>query len=161
MYFNSYWVSIIFAIFFIISWKSISFCIFWVKIIFWIFSDINWPTIDKKGSISFDSENVDFDKLFEASINLDADDVEEDEDTYRVLTSVENFQTVVEGLEKEGFKSTTAEFTRIPKNTIDVTDEKTAQSVMRLIDRLEELDDVQNVYANCEISDDIAQNLEV
>ena len=121
---------------------------------------VGWM-FDKKGSIAFDSENVDFDKLFEASINLDADDVEEDEDTYRVLTSVENFQTVVEGLEKEGFKSSTAEFTRIPKNTIDVTDEKTAQSVMRLIDRLEELDDVQNVYANCEIPDEIAQNLEV
>ena len=74
---------------------------------------VGWM-FDKKGSISFDSENVDFDKLFEASINLDADDVEEDEDAYRVLTSVENFQTVVEGLEKEGFKSTTAEFTRIP-----------------------------------------------
>ena len=116
---------------------------------------------DKKGSITFDSEGIDFEKLFEAAINLDAEDVEEDEDSYRVITSVETFQSVVEGLEKEGFKSSNAELTRIPKNTIEITDVKTATSVMRLIERLEELDDVQNVYANCDISDEIAQQADV
>ena len=115
---------------------------------------------DKKGSITFDSEEVDFEKLFDAAINLDAEDVEEDEDTYRVITSVENFQNVVEGLEKEGFKSSNAEFTRIPKNTIEISDLQTATSVTRLIDRLDELDDVQNVYANFDITDEIAQQLE-
>ncbi len=115
---------------------------------------------DRKGCIEFDSD-VDFDKLFDAAINLDADDVENDEDGIRVLTSIENFQSVVEGLEKEGFKSTTAEFTRIPKNTIEVTDEKTATSVLRLVERLEELDDVQNVYANFDISDELAGKIEV
>ena len=120
---------------------------------------VSWM-FDKKGSIEF-PQDIDFDALFEASINLDADDVEQDDETYRVLTSVENFQSVVEGLEKEGFKSTSAELTRIPKNMIDVTDIQTATSVMRLIDRLEELDDVQNVYANCEISDDLANQIEV
>lgn len=115
---------------------------------------------DKKGSIEFEND-VDFDKLFEAAINLDADDVQEDEDSYKVLTSVENFQKVVEGLEAEGFKSKSAELTRIPQNTIEVTDVKTATSVMRLIERLEELDDVQNVYANCEIPDEIAEQVEV
>ena len=121
---------------------------------------VSWM-FDKKGSIEFDS-SVDFDKLFEAAINLDAEDVtEEDDGTCRVITSVENFQAVVEGLEAEGFKSTTAEFTRIPQNNIEVTDVKTATSVMRLIERLEELDDVQNVYANCDIPDDIAEQVEV
>ncbi len=115
---------------------------------------------DKKGSVEFNSEDVDFDKLFEAAINLDADDVEEDEETYRVLTSVENFQSVVEGLEAAGFKSSTAEFTRIPKNMIEVSDLQTATQVMRLISRLEELDDVQNVYANCDIPDDIAEQVD-
>ena len=68
---------------------------------------------------------------------------------------------VVEGLEAEGFKSTTAEFTRIPQNNVEVTDIKVATSIMRLIDRLEELDDVQNVYANFDIPDEILQQLEV
>ena len=103
---------------------------------------VSWM-FDRKGSIEFDTD-VDFDKLFEVAINLDAEDVTEDEDCYKVITSVENFQTVVEGLEKEGFKSTAAELTRIPQNNIEITDLKTATSVMRLIDRLEELDDVQN-----------------
>ena len=119
---------------------------------------VGWM-FDRKGSIEFEN-TVDFDKLFEAAINLDAEDVTE-EDCYKVLTSVENFQAVVEGLEAEGFKSTTAELTRIPQNTIEVTDVKTATSVMRLIERLEELDDVQNVYANCDIPDEIADQVEV
>lgn len=121
---------------------------------------VSWM-FDRKGSIEFNAEDVDFDKLFEAAINLDAEDVTEEDDIYRVITSVENFQTVVEGLEAEGFKSSTAEFTRIPQNNIEITDVKTATSVMRLIDRLEELDDVQNVYANCDIPDEIAEQVEV
>ncbi len=121
---------------------------------------VSWM-FDRKGSIEFNADEVDFDKLFEAAINLDAEDVTEEDDIYRVITSVESFQSVVEGLEAEGFKSSTAEFTRIPQNTIEVTDLKTATSVMRLIERLEELDDVQNVYANCDIPDEIAEQVEV
>lgn len=120
---------------------------------------VSWM-FDKKGSIEFD-KSIDFDKLFEAAITLDAEDVQDDEDCYRVLTSVENFQSVVEGLEAEGFKNSTAEFTRIPQNNIEVTDIKVATSIMRLIERLEELDDVQNVYANFDIPDEILQQLEV
>lgn len=120
---------------------------------------VSWM-FDRKGSIEFDTD-IDFEKLFETAINLDAEDVIEDEDCYKVITSVENFQSVVEGLEAEGFKSTTAELTRIPQNNIEVTDVKIATSIMRLIDRLEELDDVQNVYANCEIPEDVLQQVEV
>jgi len=120
---------------------------------------VSWM-FDKKGSIEFGTD-VDFNSLFEAAINLDAEDVQEEEDCYKVITSVENFQSVVEGLEAAGFKSSSAEFTRIPQNNIEVTDLKTATSIMRLIDRLEELDDVQNVYANFDIPDEILQQLEV
>ena len=120
---------------------------------------VSWM-FDKKGSIEFDTD-VDFDKLFETAITLDAEDVTEEDECFRVITSVENFQSVVEGLEAEGFKSVTAEFTRIPQNNVEVTDLKTATSVMRLIERLEELDDVQNVYANCDIPDEIAEQVEV
>ena len=121
---------------------------------------VSWM-FDKKGCITFSAEDVKYDDLFESAINNDAEDVEEDEEEFRVITSVENFQSVVEGLEKDGFKSSNAELTRIPKNNIDINDLKTATSVMRLIERLEELDDVQNVYANCEIPDDIAQQVDV
>lgn len=120
---------------------------------------VGWM-FDPKGVLTF-SEDVDFEKLFEEAINFDAEDVIEEEGQYKVITSVENFQKVVEGLESVGLKSETAELTRIPQNTIEVTDEKTAQSILRLLDKLEEHDDVQNVYANFDISDELMQKIEV
>ena len=119
---------------------------------------VGWM-FDQRGVITFDA-NTDLEKLFEAAINLDALDVTEDEDEYKVLTTVENFQNVVEGLEKEGFKSVSAELSRLPQNTVSVTDEKTAASILKLLDKLEEHDDVQNVYANFDIADEILQKLE-
>ena len=119
---------------------------------------VGWM-FDQRGVITF-SEDTDFDKLFEAAINLDALDVTEDEGTFKVLTSPENFQSVVEGLEKEGFKAETSELSRIPQNTVEVTDEKVADQILKLLDKLEEHDDVQNVYANFDISDEIIQKLE-
>ncbi len=119
---------------------------------------VGWM-FDQRGVITFD-ENVDFDKLFETATNLDALDVTEEDEAYKVLTTPESFQSVVEGLEKEGFKPQSAELVRIPQNTIEITDEKTADQILKLLDKLEEHDDVQNVYANCDISDDILQKLE-
>ena len=112
---------------------------------------VGWM-FDQRGVITF-NEDTDFDKLFEAAISLDALDV-------KVITSPENFQNVVEGLENAGFKSESADLTRIPQNTIEITDEKTADQILKLLDKLEEHDDVQNVYANFDISDDILQKLE-
>jgi len=120
----------------------------------WMFKPVGMITFDK---------TTDFEKLFETAVELGADDIQEgDEESedFKVVTSVENFQTVVEGLEKAGFASNNAELTRIPENTIEVTDEKVAAQIMKLLDKLEEHDDVQNVYANFDISDDILQKLD-
>ena len=121
---------------------------------------VGWM-FDKKGCITFDSEIVNYDALFETAINLDADDITDEEGEYKVYTSVPNFQTVVEGLEEAGFKAKSAEFTRVPQNTIEVTDEKTAQNILRLLNRLEEHDDVQNVYANFDISDELMEKVDI
>ncbi len=119
---------------------------------------VGWM-FDQRGIITFDN-SVDFDKLFETAIGLDALDITEEDEQYKVLTTVENFQNVVEGLEKEGFKSESAELSRIPQNTVPVTDEKIADQILKLLDKLEEHDDVQNVYANFDIDDDVLQKLE-
>ncbi len=119
---------------------------------------VGWM-FDQRGVITFDDSNG-FEKLFEAAINLNALDITEDEGEYKVYTTVEDFQNVVEGLEKEGFKSITAELTRLPQNTIEINDEATADQILKLLDKLEEHDDVQNVYANFDISDDILKKLE-
>ncbi len=121
---------------------------------------VSWM-FDQRGQLVFSKDGVDFDKLFETAINYDAEDIVEEDETYNVLTSVENFQKVVEGLESEGFKPQTAEFTRIPQNTVAVSDEKTAQQIMKLLDKLEEHDDVQNVYMNFDIPDEIMEKLDV
>ncbi len=119
---------------------------------------VGWM-FDKKGCITFD-KSVDYEQLFETAINLDAEDIEDDEDGYRVITSFENLQSVTEGLEQSGFKSTTAEFTRIPQNEIEITDEKIATNIMRLYTRLDEHDDVQNVYMNFDIADELMEKLD-
>ena len=123
---------------------------------------VGWM-FDNCGQLIFDKDSVDYDKLFETAINLDAKDITEDEEEgiYTVLTSPENFQAVVEGLEKEGLKPQSAELTKIPQNTVSVTDEDTARQIMRLLDRLEELDDVQNVYMNFEIPDEVMEKLDI
>lgn len=123
----------------------------------WMFKPVGIVAFAKEGDNA-----VDFEKLFEAAVELGAEDVQEpDEDgeEYKVITSVENFQTVVEGLEKEGFKSNNAELTRTPENTIDIEDEKIADQILKLLEKIEEHDDVQNVYSNFEISDEILQKL--
>ena len=120
---------------------------------------VGWM-FEQRGLITFDNSSTDFEKLFEAAINLDALDVIEEDDNYKVLTTPESFQSVVEGLEKDGFKAESAELTRIPNNTVEITDEKTADQILKLLDKLEEHDDVQNVYSNFDIPDEILQKLE-
>lgn len=110
------------------------------------------------GIVSFD-KSIDFEKLFETAVELGAEDISEEDEEYKVITSVENFQKVVEGLEKEKFKSLNAELTRLPQNNIEITDEKIASQILRLLEKVEEHDDVQNVYSNFDISDEILQKL--
>lgn len=110
------------------------------------------------GLLTFDL-NTDYEKLFEAAITLGADDIEEDEEEYRVITAVENFQSVFEGLEAEGFKSVSADLTRLPENDLEITDEATAKKILLLLEKLEEHDDVQNVYSNVDIDDELAEKI--
>lgn len=112
------------------------------------------------GCITF-PKTVDYDKLVEEAINLGAEDIlDEDEDEYKILTAVADLQTISEGLEAAGFEHTTAEFTRVPENTIEVTEEATATAVMRLLTKIEEHDDVQNVYSNFDISDELMEKID-
>ena len=113
------------------------------------------------GAIEFDKETVDFDKLFEVAIEANAQDVVEEDDIYKVITAPEDFQDCVEQLEKNGFKGKSAELTRICENTVEVTDEKIATNILRLMSKLEEHDDVQNVYSNFDIDDALMEKLDV
>ncbi|WP_136523320.1 YebC/PmpR family DNA-binding transcriptional regulator [Geomonas ferrireducens] len=110
---------------------------------------VSW-LFDKKGLLVF-SKATDFDKLFEASIEAGADDVTDEEEQYEVLTDPTAFHQVKTALEAAGFKAESAEITMIPQTMVKL-DGKNAENMLKLMDRLEDNDDVQNVYANFDIS---------
>ena len=109
-----------------------------------------------QGEIEISKEN-DFDTIFDLVINAGAEDFVDEEDCYKVITSIENLQSVSEEIENAGYKCISVQMTRNPENTIEVTDEDTAKNILRLLDALESHDDVQNVYANFDISDDLME----
>jgi len=107
---------------------------------------------DRKGQIIFSGDN-DFETIFEAALEAGAEDVKEDEDVIEVITDPVEFETVKNDLEKQGLKYQSAEVTMIPQN-LNPVEGKQAESLMKMIDVLEDNDDVQNVYTNFDISDE-------
>lgn len=114
---------------------------------------------DRKGQISF-APGVDEDALMEAALEAGADDVVAHEDgSVDVFTSFGDFHAVNEALAAAGFKGDDAEVAMIPSIHAPADDLETAQKVLRLIDMLEDLDDVQNVYSNVQIPDEVMEQL--
>jgi YebC/PmpR family DNA-binding regulatory protein len=114
---------------------------------------------ERKGQISY-APGVDEDALMEAALEAGADDVVAAEDgSVEVYTSFADFLAVNEALTAAGFKGDEAEVAMIPSITAPITDLETATKVMKLIDMLEDLDDVQSVYHNAEIPDEIMEQL--
>ena len=115
---------------------------------------------ERKGQISF-APGVSEDALMEAALEAGADDVEMGEDgSALVSTSFAEFHAVNEALAAAGFKGEEAEIAMIPSISAPLNDLETAKKVLKLIDMLEDLDDVQNVYHNAEIPDEIMQQLD-
>ena len=111
----------------------------------------------KKGVLTF--ENVNEDALMDAALEAGADDViSNDDGSVEVYTTPNDFGTVLDALEAAGFKTTNASVTMIASTEAEL-DAETAPKFMRLIDMLEDLDDVQEVYHNGAISDEVAATL--
>ena len=109
---------------------------------------------DRKGIILVPADEVDEDELMELALEAGAEDMEPQENDYRIITEPGDFMAVRERLEAAGVPYERAEVTMQPQNTIDL-DATTANQTLRLIDALEENDDVQEVYANFDISDEV------
>ncbi len=114
---------------------------------------------DKKGMMLVDKSTTSEEALMDLAIEAGADDVVEEEDNFQVLTAPEDFDEVREALEKDGVSFVEASLTMVPQTIIDVTDEKSAKALLRLLDSLEGHDDVQNVYANFDIDDELMEQL--
>jgi YebC/PmpR family DNA-binding regulatory protein len=108
---------------------------------------------EKKGLISVRSEGADPDALMEAALEAGAEDVVDGEDSLDVVTTVAEFTAIRAALESAGFEVTHAEISMEPSTTVAVAG-KEAEQMLKLNDVLEDLDDVQQVYANVEISDE-------
>ncbi len=108
---------------------------------------------DSKGIISVDPGKQDPDELALAAIDAGAEDVQVEDGSVEVYTEPSDLERVRQALEHDKVTITNAEVSLIPKTTLEA-DPKTAAQVMRLIERLEELDDVQRVYSNVDISEE-------
>ena len=82
------------------------------------------------------------------ALDAGADDIKEEEDSFEILTAEEDFDAVEKALKDEGIPMVSAEVTMIPQNYVKVTDETTMKQINRILDILDDDDDVQNVYHN-------------
>ncbi|MBN2057440.1 MAG: YebC/PmpR family DNA-binding transcriptional regulator [Candidatus Saganbacteria bacterium] len=111
---------------------------------------------NKKGSLVFDKAGIDEDALGLEAIEAGAEDLHSEESTIEIVTSPENYQKVKDALKAKGFTPSSSEVTMVPTTTVKVTGDD-APKVIKLVQTLEDHDDVQNVYANFDIPDDILE----
>jgi len=111
---------------------------------------------ERRGVVVVDGE-ADEDELTLVAAEGGADDVQRDGSTWEVTATPEHLSTVREAVESAGFTVENAELAMVPKTTIEVDDENQAKKILRLIDALEENDDVQEVYANFDIPERVLE----
>jgi YebC/PmpR family DNA-binding regulatory protein len=120
------------------------------------FGCVAWM-FDKKGTMLVDKETIGEEELMDKALEAGAEDVVEEDSVYQVVSAPEDFETVREALAAAGVQFVEASVAMVPKNIVEITDEKTAKQILRLLESLEDHDDVQNVYANFDIPDEIME----
>jgi YebC/PmpR family DNA-binding regulatory protein len=111
---------------------------------------------DARGLISVPKEGTDEDTVMMVALDAGAEDVRSEDDSYEVITAPEDLPQVRKAFEDAGIPFTSAEVTMLPKSTVKL-EGKEAQQMLRLMEMLEDLDDVQHVYANFDIPDEVLQ----
>jgi transcriptional/translational regulatory protein YebC/TACO1 len=113
---------------------------------------------DRVGEITYPAAAGTPDDMLEAALEAGADDCQSDDEDHRFYCAAGTLHEVVGALEEKLGEPRTAQITWRPQNTIDIDDEK-AESLLKMLDALEESDDVQNVFANYDISEDVMARL--
>lgn len=114
---------------------------------------------DRKGSIIVLKESVDEETLMDIALDAGAEDVLEEDDSFQILTPPDDFEAVRTALEKAEIPLLDASVEMIPQNTVDVTEEQNAKNLLRLIDTLEENEDVQDVHSNFDIPEELLEKI--
>jgi len=117
---------------------------------------VSWQ-FERRGVVVVPAEGVDEDELFLAAADGGADDIDRDGTVFQITSAPEQLTAVRGAVEEAGFSVDSAELQLVPKTTVAVEDETKARQVMRLIDALEENDDVQDVYANFDIPERVLE----
>jgi YebC/PmpR family DNA-binding regulatory protein len=112
---------------------------------------------ERRGIVLVPAEGVDEDELFLAVAEAGADDVEQDGDVFQVSSTPDHLQAVRQAVEEAGFTVDAAELSMVPKVTVAIEDDATARKVLRLVEALEDNDDVQDVYANFDIPEAVLE----
>ncbi len=112
--------------------------------------------LTRKGVITIDSEKFPFDKVEEIAIENNAEDVAEDDGVIEITTASEDFEAVAKALEEAEIETTSAEISMLPEAPVTLSISDTGK-VLRLIEKLEDNDDVQNVYSNIEVPEDYTE----
>jgi YebC/PmpR family DNA-binding regulatory protein len=118
---------------------------------------VSW-VFERKGLISFERNKVDEETVMAVAIDAGAEDIRSTETTLDVITTPEDFERVKEAIERSGLQYAVAQVTMVPKTTVSV-EGKQAQQVLSLIEALEDHDDVQEVYANFDVADELLESL--
>lgn len=113
---------------------------------------------EEKGLIYVERDKVSEDEILEVALESGAQDVRVEEDSYEIVTEPKNFENVKKALEEKNIPYTQAEITMIPQNTVNVEPRK-AETLLKLLDALEEHDDVQNVYSNFDIPQEVLKEI--
>ena len=117
-------------------------------------------TFERKGTISVKNEGKSEDELMEAVLESGAEDLEFGEESSRIICAMSDYGIVTSWFDENGFEMEESQLEYIPKEKQIIEDVSTAKKVLKFIDKMEDLDDVQNVFSNFEIDDSIADELE-
>ncbi len=116
---------------------------------------VSWM-FDKKGLIVVDKDKADEDELMMIALEAGAEDITSEDDSFEIITESQDFDSVKNAIEEAEIEMTLAEVSMIPQTTVKL-DGKEALQLLKIMESLEEHDDVQNVYANFDIPDDIIE----
>jgi YebC/PmpR family DNA-binding regulatory protein len=119
---------------------------------------VSWQ-FAKKGLLIVKKDAIDEEKLMTIALDAGASDFSSEKEVYEITTEPNDFENVKKALQAANIATESAEVTRIPSATVKLAGENEAKSILNLYEALEEHDDVQNVYANFDISDEILQKL--
>lgn len=118
---------------------------------------VSW-IFEKRGTILIDKQTIEEEKLMEIALEAGADDVRDEGDEYMIVTAMSSFEDVRKAIDGQGIAYLEAKINMIPQNEVKL-DMGKAESMLKMMEKLEDNDDVSNVYANFDIDDDVMEKL--